>query len=126
MVPITEKLMEVFIGGLPQSIEGTVTTLKPQTLEDAINIAQRLIDQIIKRGADKSFISISLASMLNIPQITLDTTYDIEMANGNLVVRQVEFQIELVPGAAHVARAPYRLSPLEMQELSNQLQELAN
>nr|GEV75993.1 reverse transcriptase domain-containing protein [Tanacetum cinerariifolium] len=35
--------------------------------------------------ADKSFLSISLASMLNIPPITLDTTYDIEMANGNLV-----------------------------------------
>ena len=38
--------------------------------------------------------------------------------------RQVEFQIELVPGAAPVARAPYRLAPSEMQELSNQLQEL--
>ncbi|GJX66665.1 putative reverse transcriptase domain-containing protein [Tanacetum coccineum] len=37
------------------------------------------------KGADKSFVSISLASMLNIPPITLDTTYDIEMANGNLV-----------------------------------------
>ncbi|GJX47883.1 putative reverse transcriptase domain-containing protein [Tanacetum coccineum] len=37
------------------------------------------------RGADKSFVSISLASMLNIPHITLDTAYDIEMANGNLV-----------------------------------------
>nr|GEU43870.1 retrotransposon protein, putative, Ty3-gypsy subclass [Tanacetum cinerariifolium] len=32
--------------------------------------------------------------------------------------RQVEFQIELVPGAAPVARAPYRLAPAEMQELS--------
>nr|GEV47014.1 putative reverse transcriptase domain-containing protein [Tanacetum cinerariifolium] len=36
-------------------------------------------------GADKSFVSISLASMLNILPITLDTTYDIEMAKGNLV-----------------------------------------
>nr|GEV64995.1 putative reverse transcriptase domain-containing protein [Tanacetum cinerariifolium] len=112
-------------------------------------------------GADKSFESISLASTLNIPPITLDTTYDIEMANGNLVAQvmekksdekgledipvvreflevfpkeppglppvcQVEFQIELVPGAAPVARAPYRLAPSEMQELSNQLQELAD
>ncbi|GJU67418.1 putative reverse transcriptase domain-containing protein [Tanacetum coccineum] len=38
--------------------------------------------------------------------------------------RQVEFQIELVPGAAPVVRAPYRLAPAEMQELSTQLQEL--
>nr|GEZ37931.1 hypothetical protein [Tanacetum cinerariifolium] len=41
-------------------------------------------------------------------------------------VRQVEFQINLIPGAAPVARAPYRLAPSEMQELSNQLKELAD
>nr|GEY67056.1 reverse transcriptase domain-containing protein [Tanacetum cinerariifolium] len=35
--------------------------------------------------ADKVFLSIYLASMLNIPPITLDTFYDIEMADGNLV-----------------------------------------
>ncbi|GJS08010.1 putative reverse transcriptase domain-containing protein [Tanacetum coccineum] len=35
----------------------------------------------------------------------------------------VEFQIDLVPGAAPVARAPYRLAPSEMKELSEQLQE---
>ncbi|GJX06260.1 putative reverse transcriptase domain-containing protein [Tanacetum coccineum] len=177
-------------------------------------------------GAAKSFVSISLAFMLNIPPITLDTTYDIEMADGNLVgtntviqgctlillnqpfkidlmpiklgsfdvvigmdwlskyhariiydekvvhipidgetliiraqvmekksdekrledipvvrefpevfledlpglppIRQVEFQIDLIPEAAPVARAPYILAPSEMQELSNQLQELAD
>ncbi|KAD1573174.1 hypothetical protein E3N88_42603 [Mikania micrantha] len=38
--------------------------------------------------------------------------------------RQVEFQIDLTPGAAPIAKAPYRLAPTEMQELSNQLQEL--
>ncbi|GKE86880.1 putative reverse transcriptase domain-containing protein, partial [Tanacetum coccineum] len=38
--------------------------------------------------------------------------------------RQVEFRIDLVPGAAPVARAPYRLAPSEMKELSTQLQEL--
>ncbi|GJY57822.1 putative reverse transcriptase domain-containing protein, partial [Tanacetum coccineum] len=40
--------------------------------------------------------------------------------------RQVEFQIDLVPGAAPVARAPYQLAPSEMKELSEQLQELSN
>ncbi|GKB74151.1 putative reverse transcriptase domain-containing protein [Tanacetum coccineum] len=39
--------------------------------------------------------------------------------------RQVEFQIELVPSAVPVARAPYRLAPAEMQELSTQLLELS-
>nr|GEV40203.1 putative reverse transcriptase domain-containing protein [Tanacetum cinerariifolium] len=165
IVPNTEKIIEVFIGGLPQSIEGTITASKPQTLEEAITIAQRLMDQIIKRGSIqgtsdhkrkfddrrssnnnnnypnnrvnnyqnnrnnnsnrnndyrqqqnrrpetfrsyaatltensgytrnrplyKSFVSISLASMLNIPPITLDTTYDIEMTNENLVGLRVD------------------------------------
>nr|GEW31349.1 hypothetical protein [Tanacetum cinerariifolium] len=39
---------------------------------------------------------------------------------------KVEFKIELVPGAAPVARAPYRLAPLEMKELAKQLQELSD
>ncbi|GJW42680.1 reverse transcriptase domain-containing protein [Tanacetum coccineum] len=46
MVPDSEKMIEVFIGGLPRSIEGNVTASKPQTLEEAINIAlQILMDQ---------------------------------------------------------------------------------
>ncbi|GJZ26245.1 putative reverse transcriptase domain-containing protein [Tanacetum coccineum] len=40
--------------------------------------------------------------------------------------RQVEFQVDLVPGATLVARAQYRLAPAEMQELSTQLQELSD
>ena len=36
----------------------------------------------------------------------------------------MEFRIDLVPGAALIAKAPYRLAPPEMQELSTQLQEL--
>nr|GEY81567.1 reverse transcriptase domain-containing protein [Tanacetum cinerariifolium] len=39
-------------------------------------------------------------------------------------IRQVEFQIDLIPGVTLVARTPYRLAPSKMQELSNQLQEL--
>ncbi|GJR59317.1 reverse transcriptase domain-containing protein [Tanacetum coccineum] len=39
MVPYSKKMMEVFIGGLPRSIKGNVTAFKPQTLEEAINIA---------------------------------------------------------------------------------------
>ncbi|GKD09320.1 putative reverse transcriptase domain-containing protein, partial [Tanacetum coccineum] len=38
--------------------------------------------------------------------------------------RQVEFQIDLIPGAAPMARAPYRLAPFEMKELLDQLKEL--
>ncbi|GKF44405.1 hypothetical protein Tco_0130957, partial [Tanacetum coccineum] len=40
--------------------------------------------------------------------------------------RQVEFHIDLVPGAAPVARTPYRLALSEMKELADQLQELSD
>ncbi|GKF43826.1 hypothetical protein Tco_0130378 [Tanacetum coccineum] len=32
--------------------------------------------------------------------------------------RPVEFQIDLIPGAGPIARAPYRLAPSKMKELS--------
>nr|GEY16199.1 putative reverse transcriptase domain-containing protein [Tanacetum cinerariifolium] len=47
-----------------------------------------------------------------------------EDLSGLLLTRPVEFQIDLVPGAAPVARAPYRLAPSEMKVLSEQLKEL--
>ncbi|GKD65144.1 putative reverse transcriptase domain-containing protein [Tanacetum coccineum] len=40
--------------------------------------------------------------------------------------RQVEFQIDLIPGATPVAQVPYRLAPFEMKELSDQRQEISN
>ncbi|GJZ08082.1 reverse transcriptase domain-containing protein, partial [Tanacetum coccineum] len=40
--------------------------------------------------------------------------------------RQVEFHIELIPRAAPVTRAPYRLAPAEMKELAEQLKELSD
>ncbi|GJR88947.1 reverse transcriptase domain-containing protein [Tanacetum coccineum] len=154
----------------------------PNMVTGTFLLNQHLAKVLFDSRADRSFISISLASMLNIPSITIDTFYDIKMADGNLYhtkilcdekvvhipingetliirvmekksdekrledipivkefsdiflenlpgvppVRQVEFPIDLIPGAAPVARTPYRLTPSEMQELSNQLQELAD
>ncbi|GJW13551.1 putative reverse transcriptase domain-containing protein [Tanacetum coccineum] len=42
------------------------------------------------------------------------------------LARPVEFHIDLIPGVAPIARAPYRLAPSEMKELSEQLQELSD
>ncbi|GJV09528.1 putative nucleotidyltransferase, ribonuclease H [Tanacetum coccineum] len=50
----------------------------------------------------------------------------LENLTGLPPIRQVEFQIDLIPGTAPVAQAPYILAPSEMQELSNQLQELSD
>nr|GEW10010.1 reverse transcriptase domain-containing protein [Tanacetum cinerariifolium] len=44
LVPNIEKLMEAFIRELPQNIEKNVTASKPQTLEEAITITQRLME----------------------------------------------------------------------------------
>ncbi|CAA0816896.1 Uncharacterized mitochondrial protein AtMg00860, partial [Striga hermonthica] len=38
--------------------------------------------------------------------------------------RQVEFSINLIPGAGPVSKAPYRMAPKELQELKVQIQEL--
>ncbi|GKF20545.1 reverse transcriptase domain-containing protein, partial [Tanacetum coccineum] len=190
----------------------------PNVVTGMFLLNQHLARVLFDTGADKSFVSISLASMLNNPPITIDTFYNIEMADGNLVstntiiqgctltllnqpfkidlmpiklgsfdaiigmdwlskyhariicdekvihipingetliirdekrledilvvrefpevfpedllclppIRQVEFQINLILGAAPIARAPYRIAPSEMQELSDQLQELSD
>nr|GEW81196.1 reverse transcriptase domain-containing protein [Tanacetum cinerariifolium] len=105
MVPNSEKLMEVFIGGLPRSIEGNVIASKPQTLEEAITITQRLMDQVTKHNSVQGTNDHKRKSQCpkannsahgrayllrdknahQDPNVVTDTTYDIEMANGNLV-----------------------------------------
>ena len=47
--------------------------------------------------------------------------YFLEELLGVPPVRQVEFSIDLVPGAAPIAKVPYRLAPPEMQVLCSQL-----
>nr|GEY14024.1 putative reverse transcriptase domain-containing protein [Tanacetum cinerariifolium] len=175
MVSNFEKLLEAFIGELPRSNEGNVTTSKPQTLEEAINIAQRLMDQgctltLLNQPFEIDLMPIKLGSfdvvigmdwlsknhakffcdekVVHIP-IDYETLIirvvekksdekrledipvvkefpDIfpEDLHGLPPVRQVEFQIDLIPGTSPVVRAPYRLAPSEMQKFSNQLQEL--
>ncbi|GJS07741.1 putative reverse transcriptase domain-containing protein [Tanacetum coccineum] len=232
MVPNFEKLMEVFIGGLPRSIEGNVTASKPQTLEEAITITQRTLhcqvsdlqqggssdqelqkqrashwkqpaasvsnlsclwrertlqksmpkskqqclwESILVEGQEFSprpecshgfdvIIGMDWLSKYHARIICNEKVVHIPIDDETLIirggrimekksdekrledipvvrefpevfpvdlpglppVRQVEFQIDLIPGAAPVARAPYRLAPSEMQELSNQLQELVD
>ncbi|GJR85931.1 putative reverse transcriptase domain-containing protein [Tanacetum coccineum] len=56
----------------------------PNVVTGTFLLNQHLARVLFDSGADKSFVSISLASMLNIAPITIDTFYDIEMADGNL------------------------------------------
>ncbi|GKE20323.1 reverse transcriptase domain-containing protein, partial [Tanacetum coccineum] len=57
----------------------------PNVIKGTFLLNQHLARVLFNSGADKSFLSISLASVLNILPITLDITYEIEMADGNLV-----------------------------------------
>ncbi|GJY95420.1 putative reverse transcriptase domain-containing protein [Tanacetum coccineum] len=61
-----------------------------------------------------------------IPYVNFQKFFPEELLDLPPPARQAEFQIDLVPGAAPVARAPYRLAPAEMQELPTQLQELSD
>ncbi|GKC36805.1 putative reverse transcriptase domain-containing protein, partial [Tanacetum coccineum] len=38
--------------------------------------------------------------------------------------REIEFGIELIPGAEPISKAPYRMAPVELKELKEQLQEM--
>ncbi|GJW07452.1 hypothetical protein Tco_1569875 [Tanacetum coccineum] len=79
MVPNSEKLMEAFIGGLPQSIKGNITASKPQTLEEAINISQR--KDIMRISAQKQ-ITGPQESILRDELATLETTLeDIQLSS---------------------------------------------
>nr|GEX50290.1 putative reverse transcriptase domain-containing protein [Tanacetum cinerariifolium] len=85
-------------------------------------------------GIDKSFISNAFSSLEEFKSEgkqlkDLPTVWDflevfLEDLPGLPPARPVEFQIDLIPGAAPVARPPYRLPPSKMKELSEQLHEL--
>nr|GEY43307.1 putative reverse transcriptase domain-containing protein [Tanacetum cinerariifolium] len=49
---------------------------------------------------------------------------NLNVVTGLNPVREIEFRIDLIPGALPVVKSPYRLAPSEMSELSNQLKEL--
>ncbi|GJU60670.1 putative reverse transcriptase domain-containing protein [Tanacetum coccineum] len=76
-------------------------------------------DQVMEKKSDEK-------KLKDIPIVREFPEVFLEDLPGLPPICQVEFQINLFPGAAPVAQAPYRLAPLEMQELSNQLQELAD
>nr|GFA56092.1 putative reverse transcriptase domain-containing protein [Tanacetum cinerariifolium] len=62
----------------------------------------------------------------NVPIVRDFPKVFLEDLSGLPPTRQVVFQIDLIPCAAPVARAPYRLAPPEMKELSEQLKELSD
>nr|GFA57461.1 putative reverse transcriptase domain-containing protein [Tanacetum cinerariifolium] len=83
-------------------------------IENETLIVQVFIAQVMEKKSNEK-------QLENIPVVREFRDVFPEELPGLPPVRQVEFQIDLIPGAAPIARAPYRLAPSEMQELSNQL-----
>ncbi|GJY14987.1 putative reverse transcriptase domain-containing protein [Tanacetum coccineum] len=144
MVPDSEKMIEVFIRGLPRSIEGNGNTcykvghLTKNYKNKGSATRSNLLPVIVTCHAygEKGHYANQCRKTTN--NNAQGRAYMIRDRNAhqdqNVVtdlpglppVRQVEFQIDLIPGTAPVARAPYRLAPSKMQELSDQLQELSD
>nr|GFA51325.1 putative reverse transcriptase domain-containing protein [Tanacetum cinerariifolium] len=179
------------------------TDLDTNVVTGTFLLNNRYTSILFDTGADRSFVSATFSTQINITPSTLDHCYDVELADGRIIglntilrgctlnllnhplnidlmpvelekyvkkgfpiflahittkevedkskkkrlvdvpivrnfpevfpeefpglppTRPVEFQIDLVPGAASVARAPYRLAPSEMKELAEQLKELS-
>ncbi|GKB36783.1 putative reverse transcriptase domain-containing protein, partial [Tanacetum coccineum] len=124
----------------------------PNVVTGMFLLNNRYASVLFDSGSDKSFVNTRFSHLIDINPDKLDVSYEVELADGKVkskekrledvsVIRdfpevfpddlsglppprQVEFRIDLVPGAAPVAQALYRLAPSEMKELSVQLQEL--
>nr|GEY14652.1 hypothetical protein [Tanacetum cinerariifolium] len=77
-----------------------------------------VVAQVTKKEPAKKQLQ-DVPVICNFPEVFLDDL------PGLPPPQQVEFKIELIPGAAPVAHAPYRLAPSELKELPDQLKELS-
>nr|GEV88931.1 putative reverse transcriptase domain-containing protein [Tanacetum cinerariifolium] len=102
--------------------DSSVSRLKVISCIKARKYIERGSQLFIAQVTEKEPVKKQLQDVLvicNFPEVFLDDL------PGLPPPRQVEFKIELIPGAAPVARAPYRLAPSELKELSDQLKELS-
>ncbi|XP_076913631.1 uncharacterized protein LOC143572324 [Bidens hawaiensis] len=77
------------------------------------------LTQVVEKERKEKKIS-DILVVRNFPNVFPDDV------TGLSLIRQVEFRIDLIPGANSVAKAPYILAPFERKELSSQLQELSD
>ncbi|GJV90442.1 putative nucleotidyltransferase, ribonuclease H [Tanacetum coccineum] len=94
------------------------------TITGALFIFGRAVFVLFDTGATHSVISTKFASCFTMTPILLDHDVFPEELPGIPPIRDVEFNIELIPGAEPISKAPYRMAPIELKELKDQLQEL--
>ncbi|GJR93371.1 putative reverse transcriptase domain-containing protein [Tanacetum coccineum] len=99
------------------------------------DIEDDIMDPVMQCTTLPSHLSFSQQKLISFVTEIYTLSIDISLrdsirnqASGEIVLpstRQVKFQIDLIPSVAPVARAPYRLAPSEIKELSKQLKELS-
>nr|GEY39874.1 reverse transcriptase domain-containing protein [Tanacetum cinerariifolium] len=111
---------------------GAMTNQDPKVVTGTFLLNNRYATALFDSRANKSFVSTNFSTLIDIELVELDTSYEVELADGKVVKlpglsppRQVEFRIDLIPSDAPVARTPYRLAPSEMKELSEQLKDFS-
>ena len=60
----------------------------------------------------------------NIPVVCEFPDVFLEELPGLPPQREIDFKIELIPGAQPISKVPYRMAPTELKELKTQLDEL--
>ncbi|GJX80243.1 putative reverse transcriptase domain-containing protein [Tanacetum coccineum] len=90
----------------------------------------RYASVLFDTGADRSFVYTAFSSQIDITPSALDNYYDIELADSlNVIIGMdwlAKYQAVIVCADKIVPRAPYRLGPSKMIELSDQLKELSD
>ncbi|GKD82815.1 hypothetical protein Tco_1349654, partial [Tanacetum coccineum] len=106
------------------------TNLDSNIVTGMFLLNNRYVSILFDNSVDISFVSTAFSSQIDITPTALDHYYDVELAGQRIIRSSFDstsgVQIDLIPGAALVARAPYRLTPSEMKELSEQLKELSD
>ncbi|GJQ95939.1 putative reverse transcriptase domain-containing protein [Tanacetum coccineum] len=125
-----EKYIRVPYGNDMLIIQGKISGIKNESRLEVISSirTQKYIDQrcqvFLIQMMKKEETEIPERRIKDVPVIRNFPEVFPEDLPGLPPTRQVEFNIELIPGAAPVARAPYRLAPAKMKELAEQLKEL--
>jgi hypothetical protein len=114
-IPLPEgQLLEIH-GERPEKVLRIISCLKARKY--LLGQYQTFLAQIVEKKPEGKKIS-------EIPIVKDFPNVFPEDVSGLPLVRQIEFRIDLEPDAAPLAKAPYRLTLTEMQELSSQLEEL--
>nr|GEW01159.1 putative reverse transcriptase domain-containing protein [Tanacetum cinerariifolium] len=113
MFPEESDVVEKYVRGLPDMIHGSVKASKPKKMKKAIEFATKVMDKKGNQAGNGN--AVARAYVVGTAR---------KNPNSNVVT--VEFQIDLIPGATPIARAPYRLAPSEMKEMSDQLKKLSD